>query len=183
MVATTYAALDRGLLSASLWILVAGAWEGLALGSAQASVLRRMGVRPIRWVAVTVLAALLGYALSLAGGAGGPEAAASDAAEPPLWLIIPLGAGLGLAMGLMMGAIQWFAARGVFGFWQWTIANGIAWAPAMAIIMLAATQADAGWPLALIALLGALAGACAGLCIGAITGVVVRRAVSAGAQR
>ena len=70
-VATTYAAIDRGLLQpGAMWILAAGAWEGLCLGGAQALILKSIGVRPWLWIALTVLGAVVGYALSLFGGAG-----------------------------------------------------------------------------------------------------------------
>lgn len=55
IVATAYAALDRGVLADTTnVILTAGAWEGLALGTAQAFVLRRLGVDPLSWIVLTV---------------------------------------------------------------------------------------------------------------------------------
>jgi len=176
VVAATYAALDRGLLhQAALPILGAGAWEGLCLGTAQAIVLSRFGVRPLRWIGATMLGAVIGYALSLAGGAGGEGGSALQASEPAMWLMALLGAGLGVAMGSLLGAVQWLVARRAIGLRAWVIANAIGWAPAMAIVMLAAGMPERTWSLPLIAGVGAIAGALAGLSVSAATAPVVRR--------
>jgi hypothetical protein len=166
VVAATYAALDRGLIQTPLWILVAGAWEGLCLGALQALVLRRFGVRFGGWLIATVLSAAIGYGLSLVAGAGG---AGDSAAEPGLALLIALGAAMGVAMGALIGAAQWLAAQRALSFARWTNANAIGWAPAMAIIMIAATSVSSDWALPHIALAGALAGAAAGLAVGLAT--------------
>jgi hypothetical protein len=166
VVATTYSAVDRGVLApAAPWILGAGAWEGLCLGAAQASILRTLGVRPGIWIALTVLAAAAGYGLSLVGGAGG----AAGASAPPLGVLLGFGAVLGAVMGVLMGAIQWVGARGKLKVFNWIGANALGWAPAMTAIMLAATSAPGSWPLYCIALTGAGIGAIAGILVGAAT--------------
>ena len=174
LVATVYAALDRGLLaSAWVWILLAGTWEGLWLGGAQALVLRRFAIRPVRWIGLTVLGAALGYALSLLGGAGQQgEAAAS---EPGTLLMLALGAGLGIVMGTLMGALQWLAARNRLAPGRWIAANAVGWAPAMAVIIWAAGAVPEGASLPVIALTGAVAGAAAGFCVGSATALVLPR--------
>lgn len=167
-VATTYAAIDRGLLQSQVaWVLSAGAWEGLCLGVAQALVLRTFGVRLSLWVPFTMLGALAGYALSLLGGAGADGAAGGD--EPSAAVLLGLGAAMGVAMGMLMGVVQWAAARDTIALFPWVGANAVGWAPAMATIMLAATSVDRAWPLFVIALIGAAAGAVAGLFVGAAT--------------
>jgi hypothetical protein len=174
-VATTYAAIDRGLLqSEAVWILSAGAWEGLCLGAAQALILRGFGVRPSLWVLLTVLGALAGYALSLVGGAGAGGAAGGG--EPSTVLLLGLGAAMGVAMGMLMGVLQWVAARDTIALFPWVGANAVGWAPAMATIMLAATSVDRAWPLHVITLVGAAAGAIAGLFVGAATSFALPRA-------
>lgn len=168
LVATVYAALDRQLLSGStLPILVAGAWEGLCLGCAQAWILRSAGIEPKRWIALTVIGAALGYGLSLLGGAGQAEAA--DQAEPSIGLIMMLGAALGLFMGALMGGIQSIGAGGILSRKHWILANLIGWAPAMAVIMFGASVVDRSMTLGAIALAGAASGGSAGALLGAIT--------------
>ncbi len=165
-VAAAYAAIDRGILVAPTWILVAGAWEGLSLGIAQSLVLRKIGVRSSHWIVLTVAGAVAGYALSLIGGAGQQS---SSASEPSAMLLILLGAGLGVVMGLLMGAVQWIAARGKIAATAWIGMNALGWAPAMAIILLAASAAERAWSMTVIILVGAAAGSAAGIAVGAVT--------------
>jgi hypothetical protein len=175
VVATTYAAIDRGHLApAAPWVVGAGAWEGLCLGAAQALILRALGVRPGIWIALTVLAAAAGYGLSLIGGAG----SAGEGSEPALLVLIALGAAMGIVMGALMGAIQWAGARGKLAFLPWIGANALGWAPAMAVIMIAATSVPGSWPLYCIALSGAAAGAIAGLLVGAATMLALPRSLA-----
>jgi len=182
VVAAAYAAVERGLLApAAIWIVAAGAWEGLCLGGAQALVLRTVGVRPGRWVALTVAGAVLGYGLSLAGGTGG-EGSGPPGEEPPLWMMAVLGAGLGAVMGVLMGAVQSSGLGGRVTVRAWVAANAIGWAPAMAAIMVAAATAEASQPLVGIALLGAVSGAVAGLSVGIATAFALRRVGAAGSQ-
>lgn len=183
VVATTYAAIDRGLLqSEAAWILAAGAWEGLCLGAAQALILCGFGVRPSLWVPLTMLSALAGYALSLLGGAGADGAAGGG--EPSTALLLGLGAAMGVAMGMLMGVVQWIAARHTIALFPWVGANAVGWAPAMATITLAATSVDRAWPLFAVTIIGAAAGAIAGLFVGAATSFALPdRASSAHASR
>lgn len=172
VVATTYAAIDRGLLApAAPWILTAGAWEGLCLGAAQALILRTHGIRPLPWAALTVVAAVGGYGLSLLGGAGG--AGAGGGREPGIILLLGLGVAMGLVMGALMGAIQWVGGRRKLGLFRWIGANALGWGPAMAVIMIAATSVQASWPLYCITLAGAGGGAIAGLLVGAATSLAL----------
>ena len=171
-VAATYAAIDRGLIGpAFVWISVAGAFEGLCLGAAQATALRG-NVRARRWIGLTVAGAVAGYALAALGGAGSDGA---PGPEPAGWLIALAGAGLGLVMGALMGAVQVPALPADLRSLPWIAANAVGWAPGMAAIMLAATAAGRETPLATVALSGAVAGAVAGICVGIATWTVLRR--------
>jgi hypothetical protein len=51
----------------------------------------------------------------------------------------------------------------------WFSANALGWAPAMVVIMIAATSAQRDWPLTVIAITGAATGAIAGSLVGAAT--------------
>jgi hypothetical protein len=115
-----------------------------------------------------VLGALAGYGLSLIGGAGGGSDGGAQF-EPSVAMIIAMGAAMGLAMGGLMGAVQWLAARQTLSFKNWVMLNMAGWAPAMAVIMFAATSVKQEFPLGLIALIGAASGGIAGLMLGAVT--------------
>tara|TARA_R110000744_G_scaffold18190_1_gene49006 strand:- start:206 stop:790 length:585 start_codon:yes stop_codon:yes gene_type:complete len=164
-VALAYAALDRGLLEMSVWILAGGAWEGLCLGTSQAWVLGPRGVRRSGWILMTVLAAVLGYSGSLAGSAAG----GGEGSEPSVILIVGFGVTLGIVMGVLMGAFQWISARTLIRAKSWLLANAIGWALAMPVIMLAASTAGADWRLEEVGLLGAASGGLAGLLLGVST--------------
>ncbi len=180
VVSTAFAAIDRGLVGQSTTtILAAGAWEGMALGTAQALVLYRIGIDRLSWIAFTIAGAVAGYGLSILGGAG---SGGSSGPEPALWLMALLGAGLGIAMGLLMGALQGIAFKGTISIGRWALANAVGWAPAMAIIIIAAGLPDYDWELPYIAMLGAAAGALAGLCVGLVTAIPLSRAVASAAQ-
>lgn len=168
VVATTYAALDRNMLTNPvLPILAAGAWEGFCLGSAQALVLRQVGIVRSRWIALTVFGAMIGYGLSLLGGAGQHEAA--DQAEIATLMIVLIGAAMGLAMGALMGGIQSLGAGNHLSKKHWILANLVGWGPAMAVIMLGASVVDRSMSLAAIAMAGGVSGGLAGAILGAIT--------------
>lgn len=169
VVAATYAVIDRGQLEpVAIWILVAGAGEGFALGTAQSLWLRNAGVRPGAWIVLTIAGAVAGYGLSVLARAGGADTEV-PVAEPSFWMIAGFGGLLGLAMGILMGAVQSPALRSPIRVWHWIAANVIGWMPAMAVIMLAASTADAEWSLVQVALLGACAGAIAGAAVGVAT--------------
>jgi hypothetical protein len=170
-VASVYAALDRGLLDASAWVLAAGACEGLFLGAAQALVLGKVGVRSGAPVLLTVLGAVAGYGLSLLGGAGGPD----GGAEPGLALMALFGLGMGLGMGAVMGVIQLPALGPRLPRLPWVLFTTLGWMPAMAIIMLGAATASRDWPLWQVALSGGLYGGLAGACVALATWQVIRR--------
>lgn len=170
LVSVVYAAIDRGMLAAAApAILAAGAFEGLCLGGMQAHVLRRFGVPVLRYTMATILAAGIGYALSLAAGAGTGAGGDAAAAEPSVPLIVLLGAAMGAGLGPIMGLIQAWGAAGRLGYGRWTLANLVGWVVAMAIILSAASLVPAGLSLGAVGATGLLAGALAGLAIGTAT--------------
>lgn len=166
-VATGYALADRGLAPLVPAVLLAGAWEGLALGAMQAAFLRRFGVRFGIWVPATVAAALLGYGMSLLGGAGATEAPASP--EPALITILGLAAAMGAVMGAIMGAVQGVAGRPAIAFRPWVAANAVGWALAMVAIFGGSALATSVMPLVAVTALGAVSGALAGGLLGLAT--------------
>lgn len=167
VVALAYAAVERGAAAGPPAILAAGLWEGLTLGMAQALVLRRAGVCAGCWTLATVLAAVAGYGASLLGGAG--QFGGPDDAAPPLAQILAGTAAAGAVMGLLFGALQGFAGRGIVAFRPWVGRNALGWALALPVIMAGATLVPAGLGTAALALIGAACGAGAGLILGLLT--------------
>ena len=168
LVALAYATSGRGLAPPVPAILAAGAWEGLCLGLAQGLVLARAGVCLPCWTLATAAAATLGYALSLAGGAGLDAGTAGSDAPPPALLLV--GAAIvGAVMGGLMGAAQWSVAKRILSFWRWTLANVAGWAAAMPCIFAGAAVAGETWPRWQVSALGAVSGAAAGALLGLLT--------------
>lgn len=176
VVALAYAMSSRGLAPPVPAILAAGGWEGLCLGLAQGLVLARAGVCVSCWTLATALAALLGYGLSLMGGAG-LDTGAAEAPAPPLALMLAGAAAIGAVMGGLMGAAQWNAARRLFTLRRWVVANVAGWAAAMPCIFAGASLVGEDWPLWQIAASGALSGAAAGVLLGFVTSPALPRSV------
>lgn len=152
-------------------VVAVGLVEGIALGTAQVSVLGRRlpGVRRGRWVLVTVAVAGGGWA---AGSA--PAVLAGDDGRgggAPLALIIPASALIGALLGAALGTAQALVLRGRVGRpWRWVSANALAWPLPMAVIFLGATAPSADWPVPAVLGLGAATGLAAGTVFGLISG-------------
>jgi hypothetical protein len=170
-------------LLTALLMTVTGAFEGLIVGLAQWSVLRRAlpSVGRRAWVGATIAGAvfawLLGSTAMLFGGmssgaATGP--AAGQPQEPPAALMLVLAAALGLAAGLALSAAQgWVLRRHVAGAWRWLPANALAWAAGMPLIFAGVDLAQKAGSPARAALSMALAIALAGAVVGAIHGIAL----------
>lgn len=169
VVAVAYAASERGLLATAPAVLVAGAFEGLALGALQARVLSRLGVGVVRWIVATVAAAVAGYGLSLLGGAGQGAAAGEASAEPSLAVVLAAAFALGAAMGAIMGVVQGWAARRHIVVSRWVVANILGWGCAMVAIFFGSSLATNEMPLVMVAVLGGASGAIAGGAVGVAT--------------
>jgi hypothetical protein len=167
----------------AVWLgsIAGGAVEGLAVGWLQFAVLRPWlpRLRGARWVGVTVLVALGGWALGMAPSAlwlwrldDGAADATGAAAGPPAWLMPVVGAAPGLLLGALVGAAQAAVLRGhVTHPRRWVTANALGWAAAMAVIMTGASLPSGPWPPVELLALGAVTGIVAGLAIGAVTGL------------
>ncbi|MDJ1006838.1 MAG: hypothetical protein QNJ13_03355 [Paracoccaceae bacterium] len=168
LVAVAFAAGDRGLVSAAPAVLTAGVWQGLALGTAQGLFLRRFGVSLPGWIAATVSAAVLGYALALLGGAGEGNGV-PDHGGAPLAVVLGSAMLLGAVLGGVTGFAQALVARRHIVLGAWVLRNVYGWAIAMAAIFGGSALASADMSLPAIALLGAVTGALAGAAVGLVT--------------
>jgi hypothetical protein len=153
----------------ALAIVVAGGLiEGTALGVLQAAWLARVfpGLSRLGWIVATVLIAGVGWALASAPSALGDR----GGAPPAVALILVMAAGLGLAMGALLGAGQALVLRHhVRHPWRWVWVSAVAWMPAMIVIFTGATVPDASWPTAVVVVLGALTGVVAGAILGVVS--------------
>ena len=161
-------------------IVAAGLVEGTALGFAQALTLR--GALPrlrMRWyVAATVLGAGLGWAAgsvpSVLGASAAVESSAAADSGPAWWAMLLGGAGLGLAMGVLLGIGQALALRRQAGRpWRWVTANAIAWTPAMAVLRVGASVPGESWGIPLVLAWAAVVGGVAGGILGLVLGLRV----------
>lgn len=160
-------------------VLVAGAVEGLALGTLQWRWLRtRLPSLAARdWVGLTVAVAVVGWALGTAAVAAG-DPGGDPSPGPPGWAMALLGLPLGAAAGGLFGAAQWFILRHhARDARRWVAANVGGWALAFAGIFGAAGLPTPDTPAALVVLAAAAGGFFGGLGLGAVTGRVATRLV------
>lgn len=159
---------------AALAILVTGGLiEGTALGVLQAAWLARRfpGLSRLSWIATTVLIAGLGWALASAPSSLGDQ----DGAAPAPAFILLMAAGLGLAMGAVLGVGQAVVLRHhVRHPWRWVSISAVAWTPAMVVIFTGATIPDAAWRTGAVIALGALTGVVAGAILGLVSIALMR---------
>ena len=161
-----------GVAAAWAVIVLGGLVEGSAVGLAQGAALRPQvpSLDHRRWFAVTVAVAGLGWA-----AASGPSVLAGDdgGAEPSPILVLGGAAGLGLAMGALLGAAQAWVLRGaVRRPWRWVAISAAAWTPTMVVIFAAASWVPASWSAGAVVLLGAATGLVAGAVLGAVCGLL-----------
>jgi hypothetical protein len=180
----------QALLSA-VPAVVAGAFEGLVVGWAQWSVLRRAlpDLRARSWIGATVLGALVTWCLGMLPStimSLTPQPATAPAGRSPFEgpLVYPLAMGMGAVLGVVLGLPQWavlrrWAPRG----WRWIAANSAAWALGMPIIFLVAGGLPSGLPVAAIAVIVLATLALAGAVVGAVHGAVLVRMLPRGQSR
>ena len=166
----------REVVPVLVLVVGGGLVEGLALGLAQSWALLQTHPAHRRrlYVALTVAIAGVGWsAVSLPASLSGASATGT---QPPVIVVVLGGAGLGLAMGCVLGAVQAVALRGGAARpWTWVSANALAWVPARAVISLGATTTEAAWSWWQVLLVGGLTGTAAGACLGVVLGSRVGR--------
>ena len=168
------------MVAATAALVAAGAFEGLAVGVAQWSVLRSAltALRARRWIVATVVGALVAWLLgvvpaTLGGGAGTAEA-------PPFGQAVQLvlAAVMGLVLGPVLGVPQWrVLRRHVPRASRWVLANAVAWAAGMPVVFFAAGSVPADASPRHIAFVVVAACAAAGAVVGAIHGAWLVRLV------
>lgn len=152
-------------------VVAGGVLGGTALGAAQATGLRRVLDPPGRraWLLVTLLVAGIGWAAASVPSV--PSSGDGGEADPPAALVVLGGAGLGAVMGAVLGGAQALVLRGrVRHPWRWVEADAVAWAPAMAVVVVGASLPSATWPVIAYAAVGAATGLVAGAVLGVVSG-------------
>jgi hypothetical protein len=170
----------QGRSALALTVVVAGGLvEGAALGILQGRVVGVVLDSPTgavgrRWATVTLLVAGLGWAAASAPSVyAAPD---SSAAQPPTPLVLLGAAGLGAAMGAVLGLAQAAVLRGrVAHPARWVGISTVAWTPTMAVIFTGATLPSAGWPWQAVVALGAVTGLAAGTLLGLLSGPLLPR--------
>lgn len=166
------------MVSAAL-MTVTGALEGVIVGLAQWSVLRRAiaGVSRRTWVAATVIGAVIAWLCSsipMTMASLSADNASPAMQEPSQAVVLLMASGLGLVAGLVLSAAQWAALRGHVGrAWRWLPANALAWAAGMPLIFAGIDLAQKGGSaLAGVLVMGATI-AIAGAVVGAVHGIAL----------
>ena len=164
-----------------LLVTISGAIEGLIVGLAQWSVLRRSFPRVARrsWVGATVMGAMVAWFFgslpSTLMDMGGPQSGGA-AQEPPTAIVLLLAAAMGLFLGFILGYPQWRVLRkAAERAWIWLPANCAAWAlgmPTIFAVMDIAFRSPALPASIMIIALGVLL---AGALVGAVHGLALVR--------
>ena len=129
------------LTTVALALILGTVLEGVVVGVAQASVLRRRltGLPPRSWLAATAVGAALAGALGMVPSTvmalTSSEPSSQSSTEATLLVTVLLAAGLGLVTGPILGIAQWTVLRwhvqkAARGLW----ANALAWAAGMPLV-------------------------------------------------
>ncbi|MCL4861341.1 MAG: hypothetical protein KJZ93_18130 [Caldilineaceae bacterium] len=168
------------LVSAVVVVLGSTLLEGAAVGFAQWWVLRKAlpQMRWQAWFVATAIGAFMAWTLGMIPSTALSLSAETSAGPPPEvnnWLVYSLAALMGIVLGPVLGAPQWWVLRRfVRDAWWWVPAQSAAWAAGMVAIFVGVSMIPAeGGVTAVIVLivLGSLA--VAGALVGAIHGVVL----------
>jgi len=170
----------QALAFAAVFILL-GAFEGAIVGVAQRQVLRTLLPSVRGWVLATVVGAMVAWAAGMVPSTvisvvhQGVAAAPGPPAEPPIFVVLLLAAGLGAVAGPILAAFQWLSLRrAVSGrAWLWLPANAAAWAMGMPVIFLGAQANEVASSAVGIAASVAFAIFVAGAVVGAVHGRVL----------
>ena len=161
--------------AAVLAVTTGGAVEGLALGVLQGAVLhdRVPALRRGLFAVATLLVAAAAWSGSAVMTVGADD---STAAQPPLVLVLAGAAGIGLAMGLLLGGAQALVLQAsAFGSLRYWLTTAVGWALAMPVGYAGAALVPASTTTLQVSGVGVATGAAAGLVLGLVTTPAVRR--------
>ena len=160
-------------------MLLAGVVEGLILGALQWQIIKKIFVRitALEWVGYTVLAAVMGWMLGMTPSLLQPIGdTANEGFDPPQYMMILVGIGMGLVLGALFGLLQRIPLVGqTTKANSWILANMLGWGVAIGIIFIGSTSTAADWSIGTILSIGAITGLIAGISFGAITAWFLKR--------
>jgi hypothetical protein len=160
-----------------------GILEGIVVGLAQGSILRRRlpQITLGRWVAATALGAFLAWTLGMIPStlmSMAPGDAASAPPELPQAAVYLLAVGMGALLGPVLACAQWLVLRPwVARAWRWIPANALAWMLGMPLIFVGTGFIQPETPTYQAALIMLAAVATAGAAVGAVHGLILVRAL------
>ncbi len=156
--------------------LAVGAVEGMLIGLAQATLLKRIlpSLHVARFTAWTVLIAVFAWAMGMMPStffSSVPPAGASE--EPSMWVVLGFSCLGGAIGGLLIGSAQALELRHhTRSVRPWIFATIIGWGLSLPLDMLGATLPDANTPTWLVILSAASFGLLAGAVFALPTGIV-----------
>jgi hypothetical protein len=160
-----------------------GTLEGIVVGLAQGSVLRRRlpQITLARWVAATALGAFVAWTLGMIPStlmSMAPGDPASAPPEMPQAVIYLLAVGMGALLGPVLACAQWIVLRRwVARAWRWIPANALAWMLGMPLIFVGTGFIQPEMPAYQAALIMLAAVTMAGAAVGAVHGLILVRAL------
>ena len=122
------------IIAVTAAFLAIGAYDGAIVGAAQWLVLRQRlpSLSAKSWIVATVAGAIVAGMLGrIPGALADWRSVSGDVGlpAPTLWMIVGLSAAAGVALGVILGAAQWFVLREyVRRAPMWIAANALAWA-------------------------------------------------------
>lgn len=161
-----------GPLLTLLVLVVAGSFEGAALGYAQWLVLRRVipAITWRAWTGATAGAGVLAWLLGMLPNT------LQDAAGLGLGALIGLWVLVAPVILFSIGVAQWLVLRRhVARAWRWVPANALGWLLGLAATFAGAALIDAAMPAALAVAIGVASGVLMGLVVGLVTGALLVR--------
>ncbi len=159
-------------------MVLAGVFEGTALGTLQWVVLRMTfpTIRARDWVGVTMAVAALGWFVGmLPSTLAGAQASRPMPSEPSLPTALALAVAFGAVVGAIFGAAQWLVLRRhARGVWRWIVGNAIGWAAGLPWAYAAGATTDISRATGVAIAVGVLAGALMGLIVAIATSIALQ---------
>lgn len=164
-------------IAAAFLMIVVGAFEGAIVGFFQAKVLQTkiVGFNVRRWIWATAIGAFIAWVLGTIPSLVMSFAEQTQTSHPLEMSEIAIGlsaAGMGFALGMVLGLPQWFELRRYVekAHW-WILANALAWTIGMPQLFVAPSAINEGFPAWQIAFIIFAAIVSAGATVGAIHGL------------
>ncbi len=165
-------------------VVAVGTVEGAAVGLAQWLALRRSVPTISRraWLTATVAGAIVAWAVGMAVGTSVGDSAGM--VEPSGAVMLLIGAGIGVAAGVVLSVPQWLVLRQALAHAGWWVpAHAVAWAVGMLVAFGGMSTIDETTPAAVVLGIGAATGLAMGALVASVTGLALVWLLRANATR